>query len=615
MKNRIPELIRRKWKILVYTLCGLGLAWIDLWRGIGNGAQWALAVNCTGFCIFPLIALRFDWRFLLPGSRNDKPYAGCFRYVFYSWIVMFTVLVYPVFRMLAPGTDYDPQILTAILNAGIYGAVVIRLIYAFLSEKNTPGKPHKVTGVFFIWLWFMVLAIVSVNRQVWPLWFLAIFGSLYLAPLKRDDVAEIVEGLVNGLIIGFFFIQGRAFLYRPYDIDARYRGHYTNPNVNAMFYLFIYIAWLVRMSLYRTKKAYKRYAFSFVFASAMWVFVFFTGSRGAYLAFLGTTFFYWFAENGKKGMKGLLSAAAKWGLMIAAMAIMFFPVYWCMRYIPPLRHHPVWYQDDYRGEDVNIMSWDPIDSDKYYELDEILPVLLGRLSDKVNAINDNGSVSDMYVLEQLALNMQGPVERYASADNTLHADPGTDKGPQYSADGERVYYYDDGIEPGTDADHPIFRSYQYESTFLRRVLDIRYYIYRYDISQIRLFGNEQSSIGVWVISDFFLMHAHNTVLQMMYWFGPVSGVLFAVGMICVMVLAIRTISLCRKSGCEERVAPSIFSLIIMVGYCLIGLTECIAFPGELGLVLYFIAYLPFMHNDADLSSVDAGLADLKSCNE
>ena len=595
MKNHIPELIRRKWKILIYALCGLGLSWIDLWRGIGNGAQWALAVNCTGFCIFPLIALRFDWRFLLPGSGNDKPYARGGRYVFYLWTILFAGLAYPVFRKLAPGTDYDPQIITAILNAGIYGAVVIRLIYGFLSERNTGNKPRRVGAVFFICFWFMVFAIVSVNRQIWPLWFLAMFGSLYLAPLKRDDVSEIVEGLTNGLIIGFFLIQGRAFLYRPYDLDPRYRGHYTNPNVNAMFYLYVYIAWLVRMSLYRVKKEYKRYALSFVFASAMWVFVFFTGSRGAYLAFLGTTFFYWIAETGKKGMKKLLSIALKWGVMVVTMVIMFFPVYWCMRYIPPLRHHPVWYQDDYRNEETNVMSWDPIDSDKYYELDEILPVLLGRLSDKINAINDNSSVSDMYALERLAFNMQGPAAKYASADNDLHG--AVSAGPQYSADGERAYYYDDGVEPGTDVDHPIFRSYQYESTFLRKVLDIRYYIFRYDISQIRLFGNEQSSIGVWVISDFYLMHAHNTVLQMMYWFGPVSGALFAIGMICVIVLAIRKTGLCRKSGYEAGVTPYIFSLVVMVGYCLMGLTECVAFPGELGLVLYFMAYLPFMHID------------------
>lgn len=612
--NRIPELIQRKWKILVYTLCGLGLTWIDLWRGIGNGAQWAFAVNCTGFCIFPLIALRFDWRFLLPGIGNDKRYDRCFRYVFYSWILLFAVLTYPVFRMLAPGTDYDPQILTAILNVGIYGAVVIRLIYGFLSDRISGNKSLRVTGIFFIWFWFIVLAIVSVNRQIWPLWFLTMFGSLYLAPLKKENITEIVEGLVNGLIIGFFLIQGRAFLFRPYDLDARYRGHYTNPNVNAMFYLYIYIAWLVRMSLYRVKKAYKRYALSFVFASAMWVFVFFTGSRGAYLAFLGTTFFYWIAETGKNGIKKLLSIALKWGLMAAAMVIMFFPVYWCMRYIPPLRHHPVWYQDDYRGEDINVMSWDPVDSDKYYELDEILPVLLGRLSDKINAINDNSSVSDMSALEQMLLDLQGPAAKYASADDVLYADSGSDRGPQYSVDGERAYYYDDGVEPGTDADHPIFRSYQYESTFLRRVLDIRYYIFRYDISRIRFFGNEQSSIGVWVISDFYLMHAHNTVLQMMYWFGPVSGILFAAGMISVIVVAIRKTQLCRKSGCEQHNARYVFSLIIMVGYCLMGLTECTAFPGELGLVLYFMAYLPFVHKeDADLSG--SGLSDLKSCDE
>ena len=293
MINKLGESLKKNIKLLIYTVCGVALCWIDLWRGIGNGAQWALAVNCTGFCIFPMIVLRLDWKMLLPGGEAGEKWKKVFAVVFYIWLVVSAVFAYPAFKYFAPGTDYDAQIITAIVNVILYGAVLIRMYFYLFYERD---RNVKVTFVFYIWLAFIVFAIASVNNSVWPLWFLVMFGSFYLAPLKNEELREITEGLVNGIIIGFFWIQTRAFLYRPYDKDYRYYGHYTNPNVNAMFYLFTYVAWLTKLWIYRISKKTKRYIFTFFMASSMWVFVFFTGSRSAWIAYAGATFIYLLAE-------------------------------------------------------------------------------------------------------------------------------------------------------------------------------------------------------------------------------------------------------------------------------------------------------------------------------
>ncbi len=575
--------LMRNWKLLIYTFCGLGLAWIDLWRGIGNGAQWALAVNCTGFCIFPMIVLRLDWRMLSPKRSLTERWQKIFRVLFYLWTALFLLCAYPVFRKLAPGTDYDGQIATAIANAGIYGALLIRMyFYLFFERKQSGQEENPKTGpVFFVWLLFMVLAVASVNKTIWPLWFMVMFGSFYLAPLSKKDLEEITLGIVNGLIIGFFWIQSRAFLYRPYDADFRYYGHYTNPNVNAMFYLFTYIAWLMKLAFYRAQRARKRYIATFVFASSMWVFVFFTGCRSAWLGFAGVSVVYWLAESRIYKKKRILKAAGSFALMLATAAVTFLPVYGCMRYIPPLRHHPIWYQAEY-SED-RVMAWDPIDSPKYWELDEIMPRIAGRF---VSVAAVEASSGDEVQTDE-RIDGDDKLNEDAASESAMHAHTAV------CAEGsEMVASYSCGITPGTDSLHPIFTGTDYKSSLLRRGLKIRYYIYSYIISQIKPFGNEGFTVDAWIFESFHLYHTHNTFLQIFYWFGTFAGMLFLVLLLATAVSAVLILGKHEKSGSEIRnVSLSEITLMVISGFGLAGMTECVAFPGEMGLTLFFLSLI------------------------
>lgn len=580
--KRIKTFFSRNWRICIYTLCGLGLCWIDLWRGIGNGAQWALAVNCTGFCILPLIIFRLDWKVFLPHREDTVRWHKLFRASFYGWLILFAILAYPSFKHFAPGTDYDAQIATAVANVGLYGATAVRmyfyLFYESKENKQTVKNDYKITWIFWLWIAFIVFAIISVNEAIWPLWFLVMFGSFYLAPLKKGDMEEIFEGLVNGMIIGFFWIQSRAFLYRPYDLDPRYRGHYTNPNVNAMFYMTTYVAWLGKMTLYRTRKATKRYAFTFVMASAMWCFVFFTNCRSAIMGFAGATLIYWFIESRYIGRERLLSFVSRGVIMLLCAAAAFMPVYWCMRYIPPLRHHPIWYGGEYGG--YNVMSDDPIDSPKYMELDYILGSDFGRVYSNVEGPGDDAGSDMTGIISQRAV---------ASLSGEVHEQN------RYSEDGDEVYWYEDGIMPGADSDHPVFVRTDYTGSLLKRVLKDRYYIYRYVLENVHVFGNKSTGVP-WIFPTFALYHAHNTMLQIAYWFGGVAGILFICLMMCTVLKGIIKLGISQNVGNLVDYMPMIVSLIAIVSYQLAGLTECIAFPGEMGLTFFFISILPFVRD-------------------
>ena len=59
--------------------------------------------------------------------------------------------------------------------------------------------------------------------------------------------------LVDGVIIGFFIVQGQAWLHRPYD-KIRYEGMYSNCNMNALFYLVVFFAVLCKWYQVKMKK-------------------------------------------------------------------------------------------------------------------------------------------------------------------------------------------------------------------------------------------------------------------------------------------------------------------------------------------------------------------------
>lgn len=163
-----------------------------------------------------------------------------------------------------------------------------------------------------------------------------------------------------------------------------------------------------------------------------------------------------------------------------------------------------------------------------------------------------------------------------------------------AGDFERIYSYGDFVEPGSDAGHPIYAFKDYYITFLRRVLEIRYYIYKYAVSELNLMGNTGNAVGVWLMNDFYLYHAHDSFLMIMYLFGIFSGILF------LMLVIISIVNVCKKLWTSSRkkenknAIPYIFSACVLIAYLITSLTECITYPGEMGLTLLFIAFLPLV---------------------
>ena len=430
---------------MIYALGTVGLCWIGVWRDIGDGAQWALANNCVGFCLFPMILCRLKIK-----DFFARPY--------YIWVIIWAFAFIPLYKLLAPGTDYDAQIWSALINLGLYGLITIRLYFYIFVEKKVNIK--KLSIVFWLWLVMMLLCIISVNEAKWPLWYLVMFGALYLIQVNATDYKKSVCGVTDGIIISFFWIQIRAFLYRPYDSGPSYIGHFTNANVNGMFYLLSLAAVLAKLwcfshdkrdFLSKHGKIFK--CILYVLSVAILDFVYFTGSRSAFLGVFGMIAVYLIAEffvSEKKLARRLVACFCR-GLIIAiSFIVLLYPVYACARYIPALRHHPVWYRD---YDENKVHSWDPIDSPKYTTFEMAVGGGLIQRAKSMLSISNHAQLrNDIPLHEAFCFPSVGyqinVLDNIIMISNAIRT--------QDYPGGKWVLEYDDGVEPGTDENHWAF---------------------------------------------------------------------------------------------------------------------------------------------------------------
>lgn len=535
MRDKIKRILTKDNLIkIICMISAFHLVVIDVFRNSGTGTQWACANNCIGFCIFAFIVVRYNAKDFL-----KLPY--------YIWTAVFVVSFIPIYNYLKPDSEYRYQTLTALLNVGLYGILIIRLIYQYFSKKNEKNNRH-LTLIFVLWFIMMGWAALSVNKSLWPLWFLVIFMCYYLAPLDKKTMGLIFEGICNGIILAFFYYQSKAFLHRPYD-ELRYKGVYFNCNINAMFYGTTYVAWLGKLAFLRRKKANKwAYGVCFVFTAAMWDFLIFTMSRACILAFIAVTIVFLVSEEiliYKTRFRGFF----KKGVLLFVVAVMMFlPVYGCIRYIPALRHHPIWI-GDYSEDKVH--SFDPINSEKYTDLNEFFGTFLGRFD-----YSEEGWKPD--------------VEEYDPAD---YAD--TEKG---SSKYNPIYSEDEVV---------------YTNVF-ERALDTRLYVYKYYFGELNLWGHEDSFKEIW-ITPTFSGHAHNSYLMIGYWFGIVP---FAALVLLCVITPVITLKKAKKEG-ENLPWYCLFSVCGIVFFSVVSLTETACILGEFPFVLLMLSLLPFVTKEKE----------------
>lgn len=179
----------------------------------------------------------------------------------------------------------------------------------------------------------------------------------------------VLNGMLDGMCIGFFVIQGYAWMHRPYNYsDIRYTGISNACTTMSRIYLAYFAVWMIRYAQAARQKLNLFNGIFRVFAWLMASFVlaleYLTGSRSAVLAMILMTIIAvavryirvkdkWWMRIGKLFLWPINCAC------IGVVSLALFPAaYKTVRYLPAYFNEPV-YVDvaGYRSDSVPIEKW------------------------------------------------------------------------------------------------------------------------------------------------------------------------------------------------------------------------------------------------------------------
>lgn len=522
MKRLQKRLENGRADTLWYAVCFALLGLIDQRRGSAEGTLQLTFVNLTGIVLGML---------LLPSMKREFWHTRLFR----LWSV---VCIPGVVFGCVWGQRYwiyPRQWYTAAANVVVIGYLVLYILW---NRKEIGRESRLNKGCFFVVMGMLFFMQLSVHEVLWPLWFFFLFGSFYLIGVPGEKEDCLIEGMLLGIIAWFFVQQIIAFGFRPYDY-VRYRGLYSGETQNGIFYMIAFCAF-TGLWLSLKKRGAKLFGRILCFAlSAGCVgFQLLTGGRASFLGLAAAAVLAYMAYD-----IVMCKSFRHWilqGIVLAVCIVVLFPaVYGCVRYLPVILHHPVWFEGEYNA-DTSVHSYDPWYSDRYISFQEALQENVGRMLQIVG-------------IELFAEG--GKVSFKTPAALTVHA----------AAQGE----------PGSSPENP----FSFEETDFESSISIRRTIYYYYATHLNFAGHSKAVSGFYMTNGYYYEHAHNMFLQIAYDYGMIAGVLFLVwNFWCLIRLLLR-------KDMQGIICASFLAAILVYGCAEMAVTT-----GQITLVLLFVCY-------------------------
>ena len=524
--SALQDILGKNKYVWWYALCFALLGFIDQRRGSAVGDVQMAVANLTG----PVLACM-----LVPSMKREfvRTKAALI------WAAVCVIGV-PIGILLGRGLwPYAGQWNIGVANVVIAGFLILYLVWDWkdLRAGNRVNKACLLTVMAML-----ILMQLSVHEAIWPLWFLVYFGCFYLIGIPEELREVFILGMLTGIIVWFFVQQIIAFGFRPYDY-VRYRGLYSGETQNGLFYMMAFCAFTGMWLYLREKNAkWSLKLLGFLLSAGSVAFLLLTGSRsslaGAVIAavvaymlydvFLRNSFKHWIAQ----------------GIALCLCIVLLLPVvYGCVRYLPTILHHPLWFEGEYDPYN-SVHSYDPWDSGKYITFERVLDTSVGRILEMFGIKIRFDDSSDGEV------GLKTPLSLMAFA-----AEPG---------------------EPGSSPDNPLRLGEEEYGT----PMGARKMIYYYYGTHLNFRGHRKDQATLYYTEDAIEgNHAHNMFLQIAFDYGILPGILFLVWSIVCFVRLIR-----RKS--LEGIILAAFFIAISV----YGLAEMAVTTGQISLVMMFLIY-------------------------
>lgn len=505
-------------------ICFIALMLIDWTRGSQVGSTWAWTVNMTGVVM----------AVILFSAYHPKDF-GKTVYIIYSVVCAAALVLSYYWWNLHQAAIYRDKLLTAVLNIWLLGIFVIKMfmdVAIYKTRKLYFAKTEILAAVMLLWMLF------SKNEDIWPIWYLVMFGLFYHTEYSEEDLSALKTGMLNGIIAAFFLLQGAAFVFRPFDDPHhRYCGIYANCNINAMFYGIGWIAFLIKLYDIRKDRDKKwKEVLCFICVGAVTAFSFLTVSKTAWISMLTAGFFYViFADfNHLEYKAGKM--IEKLVLYVAVVLICIPATYGAVRYLPPVFHHPVWYEGEYSENRVH--SWDPWDSEKYVSWEEFSEGIVSRIEPYIRLL----------------------FGKYQSGAITVQA-----------------------AELKENEEKGILESEDFSSMY-GRILIWKFYL------QNGTMSGHSSTEGHYDLG-FQVWHAQNMFVQLWYYYGIPSAILFLI--VLFMLIFISITKVIKNKG-EE-----LSGLLYFVFFGMYGLFEATWYPGQMILLLAFFMPVFLLKKDTN----------------
>ncbi len=535
-------------KRIFWTICIVVLCYVDQQLGSRMG-EWQLVYKNVTIVVVGLMAL------------VHYPLRSFLKPIYYIWALISVIGGYAIVTIGEKYTYYPSRLRWVVIFGAVYGLLSLRTAYALFKEKKAPAVNKWV--LLFLGIFWALTMLSKYDVQLSML-YVGGFWIFSLTAFSREEKRDLGNAVLDGIMIGFWLIQGAAFMHRPYDI-VRYLGMYSNTNINALLYLMAYCAFLGRFYLLETgldlanpKKGIRKTLqtigkwLCFGQAAFMWGYVFLTMCRSAMLGMAVATLILWIWRLRFRKGRRILALAGNTAVF-AMIVILGLPVvYGAVRYIPPVFNDPLYFFEGESPERVD--SSDPWDSPKYVKWEDVVKENLGRFANLLPkfekketaepnvAWNAAKYVGDrpLLFLNHWDINMTASYKIWCTLTST---------GAVWDAEEEQ------------------------ESEVLNNSTWIRARIYSHYLENMNLRGHKEEENGLWVGEEYFAPHAHNLFLQYAFNYGAIAGILF-------LLFVGTTIGVLWKEK-----TPHLF---LYVAILVFGLTEIMWRDGTLAFALVYL---------------------------
>lgn len=512
-----------------YALCFVFLGIIDQRRGSAVGEIQMLFSNLVGVVMALL---------LLPSIKLEKEKAK----PYLLWTPICVILSVIACIIGVRYWKYAGQWITVVLNVAVWSYL---LVYLYLEKPYTESSTRIKQLFFWMVAVLLLLMQMSVHEGIMPLWYLFIYGGFALIGIPREKTGDFYDGMLNGIIIWFFAQQILAFGFRPYDY-VRYRGLYSGETQNGLFYMIAFCAFLLKWIDSREKKQkwYVRFFF-FLMSAGMVSFTVISGGKAPILGMAAVTVFVYIVYDifKRKTFYGLLLHVAT---LLLCVVLTFPTTYLCVRYLPTILHHPIWFEGEY-VEGESVCSFDSWNSEKYITFEEVVYVDVCRIFEAIGINSEKWLPQFMNFIKAMPVHAEELREQ-----EHLNLEPGSSPENPFNPSGELAYW---------------------SSTEARKV------IYNYYWNHLNFRGHDKEHSGFWISEDTYYGHAHNMFLQVAYDYGIIPGILFV---LIYLYSLYRALLLCRKDNW--------ICMVFLLAILCFGMVEMVLVSGQITVSLMAIMF-------------------------